>query len=545
MTSHPRSIPAVMTWELLHAAPWTMAAGALAAVVFPVILLGALAHEGALHAESASSSGTPAADEGMINMHIVLVQFNVLAFGAAIAGSQWNLRRLYASPATTANLATWRLAPAMFLMFLESATCSTLVNSLYSLDWPVWGPAFYSAVLLAAAMAAFWFAERSAWIAISFLATCTPLGLWFRARYGAFQGSTLHLWESVTPGEGFALLAFLAIAWVIAVAGIARNRAGEPPWSTGMRKRIERWLESWQISGSRFRSVHQAQQWYVWRSRGILAPALTAFGLAEAAIVWLAVSRTADDAIQGLVIGGFGLGIAGIAGGLAIGDVSSARANGVMASFLATRPIATAQLAQSMLRSLIRSLLTAWLLWAGTLAVVYATMMLAGVVPGSGAPPDVTEWHWGLYWIGTLLGPWILMSNLATMMFTGRTKMFGKLISAILVFILGTKVLALFALNDSARGILEDAIWALAGTAAICCALVAFTKARQRGLISSATFFGGLGAWVCAIGISALTAPHPTNAHSVIVWIVVIGGLGMAVLPLATTPLALEWNRRR
>jgi hypothetical protein len=148
-----QSIPLALTWEMLHRGRWTLTAAALGATAFPLIILAALWREG----------GVDPSHPSMLIMHMVLMQLNTFIFGVAVLGAQGNPSRLYTFPSPNAAIVTWHMLPAMAIMAIEAVASTALLNALFGLNWPLWAPALFVAVLLAAVQAVLWLTEKSIW----------------------------------------------------------------------------------------------------------------------------------------------------------------------------------------------------------------------------------------------------------------------------------------------------------------------------------------------------------------------------------------------
>src|SRR4029079_12534231 len=152
-----RSIPAAMTWEIFKRGRWNLVFATLASIAFPAILLVALRHDGLV-------DGT---DPSLLIMRNVLIQVGMFSFGSALYGTQGKMSRLYAYPARTSELVAWRLLPAMVLIALQVMLCIWILDVIFGLQWPIWGPGLFSAVAIAAVMAVAWLAEKSVgWMVI-------------------------------------------------------------------------------------------------------------------------------------------------------------------------------------------------------------------------------------------------------------------------------------------------------------------------------------------------------------------------------------------
>jgi hypothetical protein len=68
--------------------------------------------------------------------------------------------------------------------------------------------------------------------------------------------------------------------------------------------------------------------------------------------------------------------------------------------------------------------------------------------------------------------------------------------------------------------------------------------ARRRKLIETSTAALCVGIWL-ALSVAVVLESFRYPALTMGVWLFVIGMAALAVAPLATTPLAVEWNRHR
>ncbi len=524
----PMSIPAALTWELFDRGRWGLPAAALGALVFPMILLSALQQEGALNAD----------DTGMLIMHFALVGTNLVMFGAALVSNSWNMARLHAYPATNATLVTWRLLPAMVVMYVETLAWTAALNALYHLDWPLWGPALMSTVALAAVIAVLWLTLNSRWMIVAQLVLALALGMLFNSRYGDMFGGPAHYWTDVTPAEILVLIAIAAISWRVAVFALARNRCGQPPFSLGILAGIERLLRRAPSAARVYRSPAHAQYWYHLRS-GWVAPSITIAVLLVGFTIWLFTSRQTDDLVRSVIgLAGFIM-LGAFVGGLVVGDVSSGR-DGIMSSFLATRPMGTADHARTALLAGAASLLSAWAVWTVAALLAFGACALFGALPSSLIPHD-QDWR---SIPSALIASWILLGNLTAVILTGRPQGFVKLVLLVIVGNIALQLAAKYTLSPATRHQVAVAFAIAFGLACLLGTLAAFVAARRRGLIDAPTAWASLGAWAAIVGLTILALP-PTPALHESSYVALVGLLALAVAPLAAAPLALAWNRHR
>ena len=234
---------------------WYLVAAALGANALPLLLLGGLWIHGAI---------LPT-DPSMITMHVVLVQINIVTFGAAVLAIQGNVARLYSFPVATSALVTWHLLLAMAAMAIESAASIAALNALFQLDWPLWGPALFAAVALAAVQATLWHTENSAWLPCAMAVVGGGLGVWLKSRYGAPLAQPQHFWIELTPGEVTVMLAIAVLVYGVAIRAVARNRRGDRLGSLGITAWLTHIFDPAPDVGLSFRTAAQAQFWLEWR----------------------------------------------------------------------------------------------------------------------------------------------------------------------------------------------------------------------------------------------------------------------------------------
>ncbi|MGH7138000.1 MAG: hypothetical protein ACREHD_19800, partial [Pirellulales bacterium] len=386
-----QSIPRAMLWELWRYGRWYILAGVLGANLLPVLLFSALRLDGALDPREPS----------LIVMQMILLEMNVFIFAAAMFSAQANLPRLYAMPIATPSLVTWRLLPMVAAVGLESAASSAALNVVFGLEWPIWGPALFGAAAVAALAATFWLTEDSGWMFVAFMVGPGALSLWLKGRYGETFSQPTHLWQEPTLPEVLTMLAVGVCAYYVAVAGVSRRRCGERLRSLGIIAWLERLVDPAPYSGLPFRSAAQAQAWYEWRKKGFAMPGAVVFVLVIGLALWLVVSRNGTDLLHGLLVGGGLLLVAALLGGILTGNCGPDDANYEMGSFLATRPITTIDMARTILKTALKSVLMAWLIWAAAFLAVYL-IVWATQNHRPALPRELGWWYFPATLIGAL-----------------------------------------------------------------------------------------------------------------------------------------------
>jgi hypothetical protein len=523
-----------MTVDFLRRGRWTLPSLALGVNFFPLLLLTALGSHGAIDAS----------DPGHIIMHIVLTQVNMWMFGVAVISSQGPVSKLFALPVTAATIVLWRMSMLVILATVQCVLSTLLINSLFDVDWPLWGPALLLAISLAAAQAIVWYADKSIWVVPMLSLLALGYGGWMKSHYGGMFQQPDHYWRQVTLADAGQMLVMLALAYWLGVAGVARMRRGELPLSLG----IVDWL--WGLMGQgRFRaaapfpSPTAAQFWHEWRKKGWAMPAGAGFGLLLALAGWLLFNRNPNDLWEALFALGGCLTILALIGGLILGNSGMRGDDFALGSFLATRPLTTTTLANILLKACGASVLLAWLLWAVAFGLAFAILTATRAAPVPLLPGKL---HWS-YYPGTLLGPWIVVTLVASVGLTGRLPRFIVAGACLFAGWIAMTIFSGYALSPQGQDLLNQAVVTVLGIGCLLGTLAAFLAAWRRRLIRWPVVY------VCGTLWAALTfaalfglARYPfTSLQLLVIGTLASGLLALAVAPLATAPLAMAWNRTR
>jgi len=525
-----RSIPEAMTWELLRHGRWALIGGLLGANLLPALLFTALRLQGVVNPGEPSS----------IAMHVVLVQLNMFIFAAAVFTAQGPPSRLYAYPLPTSTLVAWHLLPVMVAVAVELVVSTAVLNAVFDLDWPLWGPAMFLATAVAAVQAALWITEKSAWLPVAVAAVAAVVGCWHKSRYGAVVGQPTHYWVEVTPGEVATTAAVAALSYYVAVVAVERNRRGEAPLSLGIIAWFERMFDLTPNLGVHFRTPAQAQFWFEWRKKGWAMPAAVIFGLFMSFSIWLFASRQPQELWQGLIAGGGLLSLLGFIGGLMMGNSGPNDANFELGQFLGTRPMTNTDMARTILKAAAKSVLSAWLIWAVAFLTVYVILVATQVVPRPTLPEGLRWW----YFPATLLGPWTVTAIVASMFLAGRAQSLAELLCGSFALFIGLSLFSKYALSEPAQlQFTRGAVVAIAGIFVLGSAW-AIIAAYRRSLIGWPTIYVAGSVWAALTAVIVLErALHP--GESLAAYLFAVGLAALSVAPLATAPLALAWNRNR
>jgi hypothetical protein len=524
-----------MTWELLHRGRWNIILGPLGAIAFPTLVLAALRHDGALDPN----------DKSMLIMHIVMVMLMGLTCGSQFVspfvGTRSKVGNLYAYPLRSSEIVTWKLIPATAILSLQMVVCIATINWLFNLDWPIWGPALWVATTFVAIQAALWLAESSpGWLAIAMAIVGAILGLWFKSRYGKTFSDPTHYWEHLRAVEVFTMAALAAIAYWVAVLGVARNRRGEPPFSIGLVEWLNRIFETGSSLNAQLTTPFEAQCWCEWQRKGWVMPFAALVLIVLGLVMWLFAIRDAEALFIAFLLGGGMLWLLGFIGGILFGNAGPRDDKYEMGHFLATRPISNSDLSQAILRTAAKSIVTTWLIWAASFLIVSGLIWLFGAGSKLTIPP---EFNW-LYFAGTLFGPWIVAGIFMSLGLMGRPKIIVLLACIVPGVVIVTTIIAKFFLTPEAQTVLSQAV-AFMGTAAlVIVAIWVFIKANQRGLIQPRTLWTAAAVW--AVTTLGLALAWPLEAKPYLLGYSLVAALvALTIVPIAAVPLALSWNRHR
>ena len=266
-----RSIFVAMIWETLKRGCWVLPIGFAGGNSLSVLLFTSLA--GAHIAVTR--------DPEFVKWHLIATQFNMLCFASAVIAAQGKPERYFTLPISNRRLAAYHLLIGMSLMVAESLLSTVLLNALWGLDWPLWGPALFGAAALAAVYAALWTAGQSLWLGVELWVVGAIGGVWYRCRFGPFLSRPLsspiyQRWDDVTIDEFLTLVAAALIAYAVGVVGFGWRRRGEPPLSVGFVDWARRLLDPPLEIGRPFRSPAEAQLWFERRQKGHFMPGAVA-----------------------------------------------------------------------------------------------------------------------------------------------------------------------------------------------------------------------------------------------------------------------------
>ncbi|HUP77395.1 MAG TPA: hypothetical protein VM260_02460, partial [Pirellula sp.] len=548
-------IPQALLWETFTRGRWTVPGMYLFGNLLPLLVYGGLSRVAVDKSETA-----------FIVMQHIFLTLVVFQFAIGIVAAFGPMSRLYTAPISNASLVAWHMFAGGILLALEVAASAWIFNLLFQVNWPIGAHALFAV----AAWSAFQIllgvsAQKSLPILAFALIPLILLFLWLSTRYGAWLSMPRHYWSKVTPMECVTLIGTVAVSYVVTIFGVGNDRCGGRLPSLG----IVNWLvRTWEwglakfLKKSRpFRSPAQAQFWYEWNIKGAAMPIMFFTLLVVLSIMDLAktdaglLTQLNVSALHRVIleIGGVPSIIAIFAGAFigmrgcettvrqrdpTLGDVVGQGQSYTMGQFQATRPMVASEFGNAILRTVAGSIVITWLMWfaifVGFLLVTWFTQQIPNVI----FPSVMGGWYLPL----TLVGPWIVMANAAVIGLTGR----GGMLMSIVIVLATSYTIA----NIALKGVVSsDAQLRMhlvsASTVSVAIALaavIAFTVAYRRGCLGMSKLIAALTISIAIITACILLGPFQLSFVS---YLIIIGLASLTVLPFASTPLALAWNRHR
>ncbi len=512
-------------------------------------------------------------------MYLVFSGLGLICITLAVAGFQSPAFRYYTLPISTTRLVAWKLFVPSTIAAMTVAIILTCVNYGYSMDLPFLGLSLFAfAATGPIALLILLLPSQPLLNMVGVIAIETALVYWLRSRHGDLFSKPTRFWTSVTPGEFLTLLAFVAITYWVGLRNAAAGRCGEHINWKGSTKWLERFrtilMSRSDVSLPPFQSKAQAQFWSEYRQAGSAIPATTAMiaGIALLPLPFYIYAQQLQGKLDptfkteiisevyfgfyvfGLVFPFIGF-IAGcIFASLDLSGVKHSQEspslgeliNGSeiaksiqMGPFRATLPIRPIDFAAAILRTIIQSGLLAWSVWAILFLCFLGLTEIA--FPNELSLVEINKPNIGYWYVPlTLVGSWIMIANVGSLTLTGRGGfvMLSFLAAGLLIF-------ASIFIDKFDSAMVDNVVYALLSflSLAIVTATVYAFKTASRGKLIrySYAITGGVIALtiLCLAIVLAPFALFPTA------YLMIAAFAALVVLPMASFPLAIAWNRHR
>lgn len=533
-----------LLWVFFHRGWWPLLLAQLGAIAVASLIYTCLLLDGPIDQANGRS------------LHLLLVLMGMVACGGAAMTANGSARSLFLLPLSNSAMATAVLIPGVVAAAVMMAITAITLNQIYDVHWPIMGPAVCCGVLVAALQTVSQLTGERRWLAFLGWCVVSVMGAeWFRARYGGgWFLAPETMWMTITAREGMTLFLAMFGAAALFCWGVTRERSHQS-FLNGV-------ILKWRLRSkphaiiSRYRDAPSAQFWYEWQRKGWVLPAtfcVTAVFLS----LGYCQHRFANGEYELLhiLLGyGTGLGPIALATGLVIGHVDFPQTNVECSSFLATRPLTNAALSGAVLKTVAISLTVTGVMWIlglmGTTAWLYTHQGMTPVLDlwtDHGRFTDALNRFGVIYPLlivgSLLLIAWVGLTTSSLLVLTGRR---GWILATVAAAVpVGLAGLLVAGLRSEGTVLFADEIWQTGiGLTLGLLTLSSIGMVAYRRLINTPTVFIIGAGWLALCGIAAgvsLRLEVWQPAFLVLLW----GGLGLVVAPMATAPLAMSWNRHR
>ena len=499
---------------------------------------------------------------------------------AALAGMFQKPRCVFTLPVSARVLATWQFVVAAFtVVFCDAAllvvyrllfdvretflsaigVVPVMVTAIFLMILIVWRfvPATCGGVqgasdLIGASL------RRQLMFALSRLVTWLPLvGLlvafviWKQAPTNSVPGRPA--WSGLAATDVGVLLVISGIAWALTIREIDRQRHGDVDYRSFLERGGDSTLTRFAYRGVPAPGewkLEAAHAWFYWQS----GRTLLLFGAVFVVVLLLVVfAAMAADRRDGMLEGMLTMLIVmPVLGALLMASTVGMNTmhpsdRKEMRKHLAVVPVSDRNLAATMMSALVRSLCGIW-----GLVAVTCVLGSGWYVWLRGAESVVQEflhikafqkigyWMIPLVLLSSVQAMWTTGGLTATLAWTGRE----KFLTSVILGLISAFFVSFFSLTLLVpEELREDVGLALLGLVAlVTVGLVvwSYLRASRRELLVPRVALVALIFWAVEAGFALLILPAPVELR-----VVITGLLGLSVLPITASPLAVAWNRHR
>jgi hypothetical protein len=177
---------------------------------------------------------------------------------------------------------------------------------------------------------------------------------------------------------------------------------------------------------------------------------------------------------------------------------------------------------------------------------MFAFLIVCGCLLAIGAgdamkTPD--GWNW---WFvpATLLGCWSVIGVLMSLLLLGRSTFLIAVAIALPMAIIATSLISKFLLSREHQQLLVHTLTVIGAVAVVIISVWVYVAARRQRLIQAPTVLAAATIWLTSTVVLVFQLPESAVPH----WIghlLIAAAAALVVMPVASVPLALSWNRHR
>jgi hypothetical protein len=466
------------------------------------------------------------------------------SFGSKSAGFP---PRLFALPVRTSVLVLWPMVYGVTTAALGWVVINGLILMPCGLAQEfVWWPALLLAALMASFQAVSWTLVRSVLLRLAVAIVVLPSVLMMVLLFVAKRNIHLSV-EEVSA----CLAAVIVASYLVAVAGVARERRGDRLGWMWLGRLLLRVLPHLPTRRHVFASAQAAQRWPEVRRHAWLLPVLS--GMFMAMLFWATTvpldAREVAQVVAAVIISPV---LLAFFVGLGMGKSSFWASDYRLPAFLATRPLSSSAIARPKLEAAALGVAATWLLVA-VLAPLWA------VLSGNADPVrrllemlarNYDSWTLAVAlplavagWIGLT---WLQMVGGICLSLTGRPGVvngFALLSLAVLGLLGGLGIYT--AMNPDVLDTTLVLAWCVAVALALAKVAVAFWTWSRPGwrdrIMPRLLIVWLLVAGCLLVALYALILPNPLPTHLLALLLVV----ALPLTRLTAMPAAVAWNRHR
>ena len=360
-------------------------------------------------------------------------------------------------------------------------------------------------------------------------------------------------WERVTAWDVVALAAISGLALKLAVAEIERQRHGEvnvrslviPDGESALVR-----IGQKQVPAPGTWSLEAAHRWFHWQSGRTLLMQGAVFATPMVLFLFGAIYLDSNGNRPGNRLEGVTVVLAMVPamGALLIGsslglDTANGGTRREMRKHLAVLPVSDRDLSRVLLANLVRTVSGLWgmvcvlcVLVVGLFCIWLGLDAVVEDLQRGKAWQNLGFWVVPLFLLASVQMTWTIGGLAATLAWTGREQFFTKVFLGLIAA--GVPMMILMGLDKS--DVLQTVLLGLVSAVTVTLVVWSFRRASERELLQTRLVHGAFAIWAVEALLCLCLLPPPFPAR-----LAVAALLGLSVLPITASPLAVAWNRHR